>query len=493
MKKALSIILMIALLAPSLAVGGLDDNSLLKTRYGIVSTPREINYSDGVSSGIQAQIDGISSGPSTFLNATIVDGIMNGVTEIEGELDLNDGIINDVGYIDLNLIDGVDQAEGRLTWNDDDGTANLGMKGGIVNLQIGQEVIARVKNVEGSQIDNGMVVYVSGASGANVEVRTAIANDISTAPRTFAIATENILNNQLGYVTLIGNVRDIPTSGAPEGETWNDGDILYLSAATKGDKTNVRPIPPDIAVVVGVVMRAHASEGVVSVKPIVVQRHSLSSDVLISSIADNDLTYWDTDVWKNAGLSEIGTALTQGSVLFINSGTMISEDNPNLSYDDTSDLLNVPSMTATGDTFVQGSSGPYGEFIGENLTTLTLGAGVWANIPGVTDGLFTTGMALNNGTGCQTVTYGGVYEATGSISYADPDSNSESYHFSYTIDGAEQEKCESHTDITVLSSHEAVPVTCLLNLSANEEVCAAVVSVGGDDIFIEHINWYLKR
>lgn len=160
---------------------------------------------------------------------------------------------------------------------------------------------------------------------------------------------------------------------------------------------------------------------------------------------------------------------------------------------DNTDDYTVHDLTVTGDLFIQGSSGPYGEFYGEDLAELTLDAGVWANIPGVMNGVFTTGMALNNATGCQTVTYAGVYEAIGSVSYEDPDGNNESYHFSYTVDGAVQDKCQEHTDIRVQSVHEAVPITCLLPLSGGEEVCAAVVSVGGDDVHIEHMNWYLKR
>lgn len=214
-----------------------------------------------------------------------------------------------------------------------------------------------------------------------------------------------------------------------------------------------------------------------------------NGQIVANSVGNTELDNSDGYVVNSLTIS----ALTEGSVPFLNASGLISEDNPNLSYNDTSDLLNVPSMEATGDVFVQGSSGPYGEFYGEALSTLTLDAGVWANIPGVMNGVFSTGMALNNATGCQTVTYSGIYEAIGSVSYEDPDSNSESYHIAYTVDGVVKEKCEEHTDISVQSAHEGIPFTCLLDLSASEEVCAAIVSIGGDDVNIEHINWYLKR
>lgn len=192
-------------------------------------------------------------------------------------------------------------AEGLMYWNSEDGTLNLGMPGGDVNLQLGQELIVRVVNDNGSTITNGSVVYVSGATGSNVEVKKPIATDPSTAPRTFAVATEDIEVGQRGYVTLIGNVRDMDTSGGAE--SWVDGDIVYLSDTVAGGLTKNRPVAPDIAVVIGVILRAHASTGVLAVNPTVVQRISLSSDVFVSGIADNHFLQWDTadSRWENTG------------------------------------------------------------------------------------------------------------------------------------------------------------------------------------------------
>ncbi|MCK5605600.1 hypothetical protein KAR91_27145 [Candidatus Pacearchaeota archaeon] len=268
---------------------------------------------------------------------------------IVGELNMTGNAIIDVDYMDFDLENGIIHQEGRLSWNDDDGTLNVGLKGGNVNLQVGQEVVDRVQNDEGVTINNGQVVYVSGASGVNIQVKLPIASDPSTAPKTFALATEDTANQQHGYVTLIGKVRDLNTSGSLYGETWVDGEILYLSATVSGGLTKVRPTPPNIAVIIGIVTRAHATEGILSAKPIVVQRHSLSSDVLISSIADNDLTYWDNaaSVWKNAGIAEIGTSLLPGSVVFAGIDGILSEDNSNLFWDNVNDRLGIGNSTPT--------------------------------------------------------------------------------------------------------------------------------------------------
>ena len=150
----------------------------------------------------------------TLTNKTLINGILNGVTEVEGELDINDGIINDVGYIDFNLVDGVPASEGRFTWNDDDGTMNLGLKGGVVNLQLGQEQVIRGKNVTGVGITNCMAVRISGASGSFPEFGLANASSPATAG-SIGLATENIANSQFGYITTFGLVRECDTTGTP--------------------------------------------------------------------------------------------------------------------------------------------------------------------------------------------------------------------------------------------------------------------------------------
>ena len=76
--------------------------------------------------------DVTQSGDNTFTGSNIFN---SGLTS-EAELKMEDNAITNVGYMDFNLANGVPQAEGRQVWNDNDGTANLGLKGGVVNLQI---------------------------------------------------------------------------------------------------------------------------------------------------------------------------------------------------------------------------------------------------------------------------------------------------------------------------------------------------------------------
>ena len=67
----------------------------------------------------------------------------------------------------------------------------------------------RVKSAETVQINNGQLVYIDSASGANPLAKIASTTDADIAQRTFGMATENIAFNGFGAITTEGLVRDI--------------------------------------------------------------------------------------------------------------------------------------------------------------------------------------------------------------------------------------------------------------------------------------------
>jgi len=233
---------------------------------------------------------GDDEGKSYLLKVISIN--INGVVEVEdiswhgvisGDVDFNGHGATNVGYIDFILTATIAHQEGRLHWNGDDGTLELGMPGGNVNLQIGQENLIRATNDEGDDIINGQAVYVSGASGANPEIMLADKDSLTTAS-VIGVVTENITDNQKGYVTTFGYVRDMDTSGISEGA------IAWLG--DDGNLTGTRPTSPDIQVGVGIVMREHADEGVLFVNPYITPRLQGLSDVFITPV-DGDLLKWN--------------------------------------------------------------------------------------------------------------------------------------------------------------------------------------------------------
>lgn len=200
---------------------------------------------------------------------------------------------------------------GSLVWNDLAGTLDLKLKGGAVTLQIGQETVARIVNKTATNITlleaNYQAVRVTGAQGQRPKVDLAQANNDLNSTTTIGLVTENILNNQEGFITTSGQVQEINTTGSLQGETWADGDILYLSGTVAGRITNIKPIAPIHTVIIGFVEYAHAINGKIFVK--VDNGYELDELHNVSAIAPNNnevLTYdTATTLWKPKTVSSI--------------------------------------------------------------------------------------------------------------------------------------------------------------------------------------------
>lgn len=197
-----------------------------------------------------------------------------------------------------------------MRWNDQDGTVDLGLKGGNVTLQIGQEQLTRVVNKTGGNLleANYQSVRISGAQGNRLKVALAQANNDANSAETLGIVTETINDNQEGFITTSGLVRNINTTGSIQGETWADGDMLYLSGTVAGQLTNIKPTAPIHTVIMGYVVRAHATQGQIYVK--VDNGYELDElhNVAISSPINNQGLFYETatQLWKN---KSIDTAL----------------------------------------------------------------------------------------------------------------------------------------------------------------------------------------
>jgi hypothetical protein len=236
--------------------------------------------------------------------------VQTGALSINSAMDAKDNDINNVNSVrfDITPINGTE--EGRLLWDEVEGTLSLGMPGGNVNLQIGQEFLTRAKNDEAVTINNGQLVYVNGASGNFPTVKLASNASILTA-FIAGMATEDISSGAFGYITALGKVNGLDTSLYPPAT------VLWLGAS--GDITAIRPTPPTIATLVGAVVRQHATLGSVILAPTVVQRISWASDCNIhdSVLADGDIIWWDLANlrWDSASLSTLTGRLDHGGML----------------------------------------------------------------------------------------------------------------------------------------------------------------------------------
>lgn len=248
---------------------------------------------------------------STQLSALSFLGISSETQTLQNVTDLGNFTTNNIetagittDYVQLDTTATTTGAVGKLTWNDVDGTANLGLKGGNVTLQIGQEFLARVVNKTATNISllesNYQAVRITGAIGQRPKVDLALADNDLNSATTLGLVTETIANNAEGFITTSGQVKEINTTGSLQGETWVDGDTLYLSGTVAGMITNIKPSAPIHTVIIGFVEYAHAIHGKIFVK--VNNGYELEELHNVSAIAPNNnevLTYeTSSTLWK---------------------------------------------------------------------------------------------------------------------------------------------------------------------------------------------------
>lgn len=169
--------------------------------------------------------------------------------------------------------------EGRLFYDNANKTLSLFDAISGTSLQIGQEQYARARNNTGSQINDGSVVYISGASGQTPTIALALANSTNTTG-VLGVSTHDISNNSVGKVTTFGLVNNINTS------SFLAGDKLYLSPTTPGGITNVEPDVPNFSVFIGYCLNSHITQGKIFVSPIqrVVQIHQINDTSFVSIV-----------------------------------------------------------------------------------------------------------------------------------------------------------------------------------------------------------------
>ena len=195
----------------------------------------------------------------------------NQIDNILGQLDWN----KPVDYIDINTTaPDVPHAHltGRVNWDAPDACLEIDLEYGVVQ-QVGQEIYARVSNNTGVAIPNGTAVGFAGATTESLRVSPYLADGSQPTVYILGVMTHDLPDSGLkGYCTVFGFVRDLDTTGTPYGETWVQGDILYASPSIAGGFTKVKPTAPDNVIIMAAVTTVSATEGVIFVRPTILQQ-----------------------------------------------------------------------------------------------------------------------------------------------------------------------------------------------------------------------------
>lgn len=235
------------------------------------------------------------------------------------------GPIKKPTYIEFDQAAGITPIAGQVTWNATEGTLDVGLNGGTVVLQVGEETLYRVSNFSGVTIPNGSLVCYAGTTGNSGKLKVALWDGSQPANTILGLTTDEIAQGETGFVTHFGKVRGIQTNGGNYGETWVDGDILYADPA--GGLTKVKPEAPDTKSTIAVVINAHGSNGTLFCRPQVASNLDDDDLVELTSLANGDILQYNSTSgrFENEALSiALGTDTTGDYVASMTAGTGIS-------------------------------------------------------------------------------------------------------------------------------------------------------------------------
>jgi hypothetical protein len=222
---------------------------------------------------------GLSNSTVTLDINTLQSLTINGTLTVTGRTEITNNIISTgntsgsvfdgVDYIDYNsnLNPKADYKEGRLFYDYNEHTLALYNDVSDITHQIGQEHLLRVRNETGSLLLNGKVVYISGAESGG-ESRPLVSYAIATGEtisQAVGFLTTDISNNSYGYVTELGQVNDLNTTG------FTSGAQLYLSTTEAGGYTQTKPSGGATSRIteLGHIVRVDATSGQIKVGPVI--------------------------------------------------------------------------------------------------------------------------------------------------------------------------------------------------------------------------------
>lgn len=269
---------------------------------------RVTNVSASVSA-LQVQVNAVSA--LTSVNAAAITSI-NAV--VSTKVNRVGDFMDSVQYIEFDTSTVISTSVGRLQWDIEYGTLDIGLTGGNASVLVGQREVVYVYNDTAATLPKGKIVEVTGASGQRLTVKLAQADNDANSATVLGIMLEDVSVNASGYVATDGLVRNVNTAA------FTDGQIVYLSPVSAGELTPTKPIAPQHLVLVGYIVKG-GSVGAGSIYVKTQNGYELGElhDVKTSSsasIANNEVIAWNT----SAGVFTNSTVLldVQASVSALN-------------------------------------------------------------------------------------------------------------------------------------------------------------------------------
>lgn len=292
-----------------------QNGGTLQTTVSVLAAFVNVSLSPVVSA-LQTQIDQVSA--LTSVNAASITSTNNVVSTLEVRVSAVSAAITSINAVvstKVNRVgdymDGVQYIEfdtstiipisvGRVSWNVEYGTLDVGLAGGNSSVLVGQREVMYVYNDTTATLTKGKVVEVTGAQGQRLTVKLAQADNDANSTTVLGIMLETVSANNSGYVATNGIVRNVNTGA------FTDGQIVYLSPVSAGELTAIKPVAPQHLVMIGYVVKGN-SVGAGSIYVKTQNGYELGElhDVKTSSsasISNNEILAYNTSagVWTNS-------------------------------------------------------------------------------------------------------------------------------------------------------------------------------------------------
>jgi hypothetical protein len=146
------------------------------------------------------------------------------------------------------------------------------------------------------------------AVGDRIRVAKAVADGSVSARFMLGVMSETVADSAEGYVTLLGEIRNLNTIAYPIGT------VLFIDPDVPGGLTDDEPVSPDLDMSVAIVTRSHASTGIIFIRMWSqgVDLGEVNDVAITSPTAGQVLAYNDVDeLWENADIASSSIAVAE--------------------------------------------------------------------------------------------------------------------------------------------------------------------------------------
>lgn len=238
-----------------------------------ITTATEIGYVNGVTSSIQTQLNAKTGTVSVSSPITSTGGTSPTIGLDETTTYIWSGVHTRTTYEnDQTISTPATPSSGTIsqygtTFHGVDLPAFLNSQ--AVEIGLSRDLVIPAKNITGSTIAAGSVVYINGANGNIPTIALSQADYTMTKLPALGFTLASIANNGTGIVLTRGTIKSINTSG------FSAGDTVYVSDSTPGAITNVAPTDPSVEQAIGTVTVSGVGNGEIAVNLVPINLHRI--------------------------------------------------------------------------------------------------------------------------------------------------------------------------------------------------------------------------